>query len=69
MRREIFPWYGSWFPNGIKTINSILQLSTLSTALEKAGITLAVGAPYDTIFAPTNEAFDELPDGVPILVS
>jgi len=61
---EVFPWYGSWFPNGIKTINSIPQLSTLSTALEKADITLAVGAPYDTIFAPTNEAFDELPDGV-----
>ena len=63
----VFCYYfvdGSWFPNGIKTINSIPQLSTLSTALEKAGITLAVGGPYDTIFAPTNEAFDELPDGV-----
>lgn len=40
------------------------SLSTLSQAIESAGLTdtLAAEGPY-TVFAPTNEAFDALPDG------
>ncbi|WP_232285770.1 fasciclin domain-containing protein [Crocosphaera chwakensis] len=40
------------------------QFDTLVKAIEAAGLkdTLAQGGPY-TIFAPTNEAFNELPDG------
>ncbi len=41
------------------------QLSTLSTAIDAAGLTdtLANGGPY-TLFAPTNDAFAALPPGV-----
>ena len=40
------------------------SFSTLSTAIEAAGLTqtLAEGGPY-TVFAPTNEAFEALPEG------
>ncbi|WP_107666325.1 fasciclin domain-containing protein [Cyanothece sp. BG0011] len=40
------------------------QFNTLVKAIEAAGLkdTLAQGGPY-TIFAPTDEAFNELPDG------
>ncbi|MFE4105092.1 fasciclin domain-containing protein [Almyronema epifaneia] len=40
------------------------SFSTLVTAIEAAGLsdTLATGGPY-TVFAPTNEAFEALPEG------
>ena len=41
------------------------QFSTLASALDRAGLTetLVDGGPY-TVFAPTDEAFAKLPDGV-----
>lgn len=46
-------------------IDSRQQFSTLSKALEAAGLvaTLNSQGPY-TIFAPTNDAFDKLPSGM-----
>lgn len=50
------------------TIASVLRtddrFTTLATAMDSAGLdsTLASGGPY-TLFAPTNDAFDKLPEG------
>jgi uncharacterized surface protein with fasciclin (FAS1) repeats len=51
-------------PNVLDTIAADPRLSTLYGALEAAGLdeTLATGGPY-TLFAPTNDAFDALPEG------
>ena len=61
---EQFPWYGSWAVSGLGTIQRVTDLSTLATAFGVASVEIAIGAPYDTIFAPTDEAFAALPDGV-----
>ncbi len=50
------------------TITSVLRtddrFTTLATAIDSAGLdsTLATGGPY-TLLAPTNDAFDNLPEG------
>ncbi|WP_370171492.1 MULTISPECIES: fasciclin domain-containing protein [Hyphomonas] len=51
-------------PNVVDTLAADPRLSTLYGAVEAAGLdeTLATGGPY-TVFAPTNEAFDVLPEG------
>ncbi|MDX1293513.1 MAG: fasciclin domain-containing protein [Hyphomonas sp.] len=51
-------------PNLMDAVAADPRLSTLYGALEAAGLdeTLATGGPY-TVFAPTNDAFDALPDG------
>jgi uncharacterized surface protein with fasciclin (FAS1) repeats len=46
------------------TIQRVTDLSTLATAFGVASVETATGGPYDTIFAPTDEAFAALPDGV-----
>ncbi len=61
---EQFPWYGSWAASGLGTIQQVTDLSTLATAFGVASVEIATGGPYDTIFAPTDEAFAALPDGV-----
>ena len=61
---EQFPWYGSWAVSGLGTIQRVTDLSTLATAFGVASVEIAIGSPYDTIFAPTDEAFAALPDGV-----
>lgn len=51
-------------PNLLDAVAADPRLSTLYGAIEAAGLdeTLATGGPY-TIFAPTNDAFDALPEG------
>jgi len=51
-------------PNVLDTIAADPRLSILYGAIEAAGLdeTLATGGPY-TVFAPTNDAFDALPEG------
>ena len=51
-------------PNILDTIAADPRLSTLYGAIEAAALdeTLATGGPY-TVFAPTNDAFDALPEG------
>ena len=61
---EQFPWYGSWAVSGLGTIQRVPDLSTLATAFGVASVEIAIDSPYDTIFAPTDEAFAGLPDGV-----
>lgn len=48
----------------VDIVTSDSRFSTLATALDSAGLvgTLQSGGPY-TVFAPTNEAFDALPEG------
>jgi uncharacterized surface protein with fasciclin (FAS1) repeats len=49
----------------LQTLQEDARFSTLVTALEAAGLDdeLATGGPF-TLFAPTNDAFDALPEGV-----
>ncbi|WP_174719416.1 fasciclin domain-containing protein [Methanoculleus taiwanensis] len=51
--------------NIVELASGVDDLSTLVTAVQAADLveTLSAEGPY-TVFAPTNEAFDELPDGV-----
>ncbi|UOE40451.1 fasciclin domain-containing protein [Chryseobacterium suipulveris] len=51
-------------PDIVKLAVSNKDLSTLVTAVQKAGLTtsLSNAGPF-TVFAPTNEAFDKLPKG------
>ncbi|MDN7025938.1 fasciclin domain-containing protein [Methanoculleus sp. FWC-SCC1] len=52
-------------PNIVELASGVDDLSTLVTAVQAADLvdTLSAEGPY-TVFAPTNAAFDELPDGV-----
>ncbi|MDP7650068.1 MAG: fasciclin domain-containing protein, partial [Candidatus Thalassarchaeaceae archaeon] len=54
----------SWFASGSATIDRIPELSTFSEVLKTANISTAADSPYDTIFAPTDEAIASLPAGV-----
>ena len=57
-------------PNIVETAMDVDSLSTLVTAVKAADLVDALSAegPY-TVFAPTNDAFDALPDGtVPALL-
>jgi uncharacterized surface protein with fasciclin (FAS1) repeats len=52
-------------PNIVELAASVPELSTLVTAVKAAGLveTLESEGPF-TVFAPTNEAFEALPEGV-----
>ena len=52
-------------PNIVETAQSVGAFSTLLTALDAAGLTetVAEGGPF-TVFAPTDDAFADLPSGV-----
>lgn len=49
-------------PTFREIINSNQSFSTLAQALDRAGLVGLEGGPY-TVFAPTNSAFDTLPEG------
>lgn len=58
----VFP---NQFANAVETLQASPRFSTLFAAVQAAGLANTVAtAPNITIFAPSNDAFDRLPDGL-----
>jgi hypothetical protein len=61
---EQFPWYGGAFADGVGAIQRVPGLSTTLSLAATIGVDSLGFTGSDTVFAPTDEAWAALPDGV-----